>query len=94
MGLMWFAVGLIVGLSALGAIELQKRFRVDWRGWAGLALGEVMLLFCIAWSVAAVAEGEARAASMGLMLFGGPGVAVLALSFRLLVAPAARQVED
>ena len=94
MGLMWFAVGLIVGLSALGAIELQKRFRVDWRGWAGLALGEVMLLFCIAWSVAAVAEGEARAASMGLMLFGGPGVAVLALSFRLLVAPTARQVED
>jgi hypothetical protein len=53
-----------------------------------------MLLFCIAWSVAAVAEGEARAASMGLMLFGGPGVAVLALSFRLLVAPTARQVED
>jgi hypothetical protein len=94
MGLMWFAVGLIVGLSALGAIELQKRFRVDWRGWAGLALGEVMLLFCIAWSVAAVAEGEARAASMGLMLFGAPGVAVLALSFRLLVAPAARSVED
>jgi hypothetical protein len=94
MGLMWFAVGLIVGLSALGAVELQKRFRVDWRGWAGLALGEVMLLFCIAWSVAAVAEGEARAASMGLMLFGGPGVAVLALSFRLLVAPTARSVED
>jgi len=94
MGLMWFAVGLIVGLSALGAIELQKRFRVDWRGWAGLALGEVMLLFCIAWSVAAVAEGEARAASMGLLLFGAPGVAVLALSFRLLVAPTARSVED
>ena len=94
MGLMWFAVGLIVGLSALGAIELQKHFRVDWRGWAGLALGEVMLLFCIAWSVAAVAEGEPRAASMGLLLFGGPGVAVLALTFRLLVAPTAGQVED
>ena len=94
MGLMWFAVGLIVGLSALGAIELQKRFRVDWRGWAGLALGEVMLLFCIAWSVAAVAEGEARAASMGLLLFGGAGVAVLALTGRLLIAPAARRTED
>jgi hypothetical protein len=94
MGLMWFTVGLIVGLSALGAVELQKRFRVDWRGWAGLAVGIVLVLFCIAWSVAAVAEGEPRAASMGLLLFGGPGVAVLALTFRLLVAPAARQVEE
>jgi len=94
MGLMWFAVGLIVGLSALGAVELQKRFRVDWRGWAGLGIGIGLVLFCIAWSVAALAEGEPRAASMGLMLFGGPGVAVLALTFRLLVAPSARRVED
>ena len=94
MGLMWFAVGLIVGLSALGAVELQKRFRVDWRGWTGLGIGIVLVLFCIAWSVAALAEGEPRAASMGLLLFGGAGVAVLALTFRLLVAPAARSVED
>jgi hypothetical protein len=94
MGLMWFAVGLIVGLSALGAVELQKRFRVDWRGWAGLGTGVALVLFCVAWSVASLAEGEPRAASMGLMLFGGSGVAVLALSFRLLVAPAARSVED
>lgn len=94
MGLMWFAVGLLVGLSALGAVELQKRFRVDWRGWAGLGTGIVLVLFCVAWSVASMAEGEPRAASMGLLLFGAPGVAVLALTFRLLVAPAARRVED
>jgi hypothetical protein len=94
MGLMWFTVGLLVGLSVFGASELHKRLRVDWRGWAGLAVGEVLVLFCIAWSVASVAEGEPRAASMGLLLFGGAGVAVLALTFRLLVAPAARRVDD
>jgi hypothetical protein len=90
MGLMWFTLGLLLGLSAFGSVELHKRFRIDWRGWAGLILGELAVLFCIAWSVASMAEGEPRAASMGLMLFGGSGVAVLALTWRLLVAPARR----
>ena len=94
MGLMWFTLGLIVGLSALGAVELRKHFRVDWRGWTGLAVGIVLVLFCIAWSVASLAEGEPQAASMGLLLFGGAGVAVLALTGRLLIAPAARRAED
>ena len=94
MGLMWFTLGLLVGLSALGAVELRKHFRVDWRGWTGLAVGIVLVLFCIAWSVAALAEAEPRAASMGLLLFGGAGVAVLALTGRLLIAPAARSAED
>lgn len=90
MALMWFAVGLLVGLSVFGALELYKRFEIDWRGWAGLALGEVQVLLCIAWFFAALAEGEPRAANMGLMLFGGSGVAILALTWRLLVAPTRR----
>ena len=93
MGLMWFCVGFIVGVSVLVAKELHERFEIDWRGWAGLAAGELMVLLCIAWSVAAMAEGEPRAATMGLIVFGGPGVAVLALSTRLFVLPAARRSE-
>jgi len=93
MGLMWFCLGVVVGLSVYAACELRKRFDLGWRAWAGLALGELLVLFCVAWSVAAVAEGEPRAASMGLMVFGAPGVAVLALSVRLLVLPAARRTE-
>ena len=94
MGLMWFTLGLLVGLSALGALELRKHFQVDWRGWIGLAVGIVLVLFCIAWSVASLAEAEPRAASMGLLLFGGTGVAVLALTGRLLIAPTARSAKD
>ena len=90
MGLMWFCVGLLAGLSVFVASELHKRFEIDWRGWAGLGLGEALVLFSIAWSVAALAEGEPRSASMGLMMFGAPGVAALALSTRLLVLPAER----
>ena len=85
MGLMWFVLGLLVGLSVLAGIELNKRFDLDWRAWAGLLLGESLLLFCIAWSVASVAEGVPRAASMGLLLFGGPGLVILVLTWRQFV---------
>jgi hypothetical protein len=89
---MWFGVGVLVGLSVFVAKELHDRFEMDWKGWAGLALGESLVLLCIAWSVAALAEGEPRSASMGLILFGAPGVAALALTTRLLILPAARRV--
>lgn len=93
MGLMWFCVGLITGLSAFVATGLHRRFELDWRAWGALATGMGMLLFSIAWSVASVAEGEPRAATMGVMLFGAPGVAILALAVRLLVLPARRPTE-
>ncbi len=93
MGLMWFTLGLLVGLSTLGAVELQKHFRVDWRGWTGLGVGMVLVLFCIAWSVAALAEAEPRAASMGLLLFGGAGGGGPGGAGGAPRAPAARRAE-
>lgn len=90
MQLMWFCIGVVVGLSAFVATRIHERFDLDWRGWGGLAMGELLVLFSIAWSVAAVAEGEPQAASMGVMVFGAPGVALLAVTTRLLVLPAAR----
>jgi len=85
---MWFAVGLIAGLSALLAVELHRRFDIGWKGWTGLATGGLLVLFCIAWSTASVAEGETRAASMGLIMFGGAGLIVLAVTWRMFINPA------
>lgn len=90
MGLMWFLVGLITGLSVLAAVELYKKFNIDWRGWIGLALGEFLVLFCIAWSTASVFEGVPRAASMGLLMFGGAGLVTLVLTWRLFIQKFAR----
>jgi len=91
MGLMWFTVGLITGLSVFAGVELHKRFDIDWLGWAGLVLGEFLILFCIAWSTASMFEGVPRAASMGLLMFGGSGLVVLVLTWRLKVQKASRQ---
>jgi hypothetical protein len=88
---MWFCLGIVVGLSVFVAKELHDRFEMNWRGWAGLALGGSMVLLCIAWSVAAFAEGEPHSANMGLIVFGAPGVAALALTTRLFILPAERR---
>ena len=90
MGVMWFTVGLLTGLSVFAAVELHKRYDIDWLGWSGLALGESLVLFCIAWSTASVFEGVPRAASMGLLLFGGPGLIALVLTWRLKIQQSAR----
>lgn len=90
MGLTWIIIGLLAGLSVLGYIELGKRFQLDWRSWTGLILGEFLVLFCIAWAVASVAEGVPRSAAMGVILFGGSGLVVLILTWRLFLQNAPR----
>ncbi len=92
MALMWLTVGLITGLSVFAGVELHKRYDINWLGWSGLVLGEFLILFCIAWSTASIFEGVPRAASMGLLMFGGPGLVVLVLTWRLLIQKSARSV--
>jgi len=92
MALMWFTVGLITGLSVFAGVELHKHNDINWLGWSGLILGEFLILFCIAWSTASVFEGVPRAASMGLLMFGGSGLIVLVLTWRLVVQKSVRSV--
>jgi reductive dehalogenase len=90
MGFIWTIVGLTAGLSVLAYIELAKRFQIDWRGWTGLLVGEFLVLFGIAWSAASVAEGVPRSASMGVIMFGGAGLAIIILTWRLVIEPMQR----
>ncbi len=86
MALMWFSLGLLVGLSVLGYIELNRRLAVDFMGWAGLLLGEFLILFCLAWAGGSVAEGEPRSGAMGLILIGALGVLVWIWTWRFCLA--------
>jgi hypothetical protein len=90
MALMWLTVGLITGLSVFAGVELHKRYDINWLGWSGLVLGEFLILFCIAWSTASIFEGVPRAASMGLLVFGGSGLVIMVLTWRLVVQKSAR----
>ncbi len=78
----------IVGLLAAGAvwwlIRLATRHHIKAWQLAGLALGVALVLFCFAWGVGSVLEGVPRAAAMGVVFFGFPGVVLLTLIGRRL----------
>jgi NosR/NirI family nitrous oxide reductase transcriptional regulator len=86
--LVWLAIGILLGISAYLYVRLHRRRIVDWKGWGGLLAGESLVLFCVAWSAASLGEGEPRAASMGLIFFGGAGVLTLVLTWRLFLSKA------
>ena len=82
MGFTWYCLGLLTTGSTIFLWHFSKRYRLNWLSWSGLTLGIALILFSIAWSVGSVLEGVPRAASMGLLLFGLSGIALLTLAFR------------
>ena len=86
MDLTWFLLGALSCAIVYGLYELSRKQPLNWLDWTALILGAVLILFAIAWSVGAVLEGVPRAGSMGMLLFGLPGIVIITLSLRFIVA--------
>ncbi len=86
MDLTWYLLGALSCAIVYGLYELSQKQRLTWLDWTGLILGAVLILFAIAWSVGAVLEGVPRAGSMGMLLFGLPGIVLTTLSLRFILA--------
>lgn len=82
---LFFILGVLTTLGVLGLIILQKSYNLDWKSWTSLIMGAFLVVFSIAWSVSSVLEGEPRAASMGIVFFGIPGIIFLLLGRRFVV---------
>ena len=76
----------MIGLSAGGAVwllsSLAHRRQLSWLVLTGLAAGIGLVLFCVAWSMGSALEGVPRAAAMGIVCFGLPGIVLLAVAAR------------
>lgn len=75
----FYIVGLLAAGSVWWLIHLSRRQQVKPLMLAGLGLGIAMILFCIAWGMGSVLEGVPRAAAMGVVFFGFPGLILLTL---------------
>lgn len=75
----FYIVGLLAAGSAWWLIHLSYRHQINWMPLAGLALGIGLILFCLAWGMGSVLEGVPRAAAMGVVFFGFPGVVLVSL---------------
>ncbi|MGL1862664.1 MAG: hypothetical protein OCC46_09095 [Pseudodesulfovibrio sp.] len=84
MGMTWYFIGLVLGLSLYVLFKLRIRYGLEWLPLTLCGSGIGLILFAAAWGVAAMLEGVPRAASMGLLLFGLPGIVLTTYGARLI----------
>jgi len=82
---LFFLLGFLTCLFIFIFVRLYNKYQMDWKVWSLVGLGTFLMLFCIAWSVSSVLEGEPRAASMGMVVFGLPSLIMFGLSRRVLI---------
>ena len=83
--LLFYSLGVITTLIIVGLVVLNKQYQLDWKSWSALIAGACLAVFAYAWAVSSVMEGEPRAASMGMVFFGVPGLMLLLLARRWVV---------
>ncbi len=86
----WFVLGVLSISSGVAARKLSRQYRLTWIALSGLVFGVLLILFSIAWGMGAVLEGVPRAASMGILFFGLPGIVLLTLTLRFITAKLTR----
>ena len=86
MDLTWYILGALTGVTIYGMYLLSRQYVSNWWNWTGVGAGAGLVLFSIAWGVGAILEGVPRAGSMGLLLFGLPGIIMLSFTLRRIVS--------
>ena len=84
--ILFFCLGVLTTLSAGALVYLNRSYHFDWKSWTMSGLGVFFLVFCVAWSVSSVLEGEPQAAALGLVFFGTPAIILFLLARRIIVA--------
>lgn len=77
MGFAWFLIGAVTAVATVTITYLHNKHSLTWLQSAPLILGAVLLIFSCAWGAGSFFEGVPRAASMGFVMFGLPGVVLL-----------------
>ena len=83
--ILFFVLGILTMIFVAVLIRSNKNYKFNWGAWILGILGAFLFIFTVAWSVSSVIEGEPRAASMGMVVFGIPALIMLFLTRRLVV---------
>jgi hypothetical protein len=84
--LTWYFLGALTGVAIYCIYVLSTKFVSKCLNWLGVGIGVAFILFSIAWGVGAVLEGVPRAGSMGLLLFGLPGLIVFTITLKRITS--------
>jgi peptidoglycan/LPS O-acetylase OafA/YrhL len=81
--ILFFMLGFLTCFFMFGFLYLQKNKKLNWKVGSTTGIGAFLMLFTLAWSVSSVLEGEPRAASMGMVIFGIPSLLLITVGLRL-----------
>lgn len=87
MEIFWFVLGglMVLFIWVLKSYISKNKLKISWLSWVGIVVGLFLSLFSIAWLVTSIREGESRAAGLGLLIFGGLALIILALTRRKII---------
>ena len=88
MAITWYLVGILAAGSVYVLVKLSQKYRPQWFLITALAIGIGMILFCMTWSMGSILEGVPRAAAMGIVCFGFPGIVLTTIASRLIAIKA------
>lgn len=81
--ILFFTLGVITTLGIATVVYYNSKFKFNAGAWASIGIGLFLFIFSIAWSISSILEGEPRASSMGMLVFGIPSIILLILGRRL-----------
>ena len=84
---MWLFLGLLIGIALVMLVLWLRRRKlsVSWYEWLLALAGLALLLFAFQNYRTSIAEYETVAAGMLLLIFGVPGIVLLAIAFVLVL---------
>lgn len=82
--ILFFTLGALTVLLTGGLVCLKRQQNLNWKAMALAGIGEFLILFCIAWSVSSILEGEPQAANMGVLVFGSPVLVIVGILNRMM----------
>ncbi len=85
--LQWYCLGVISMMAVMGMVYFQMVVKPRWYAMPLLVLGLVLVLFGIAWGGSSLIEGYPRSSALGIFFFSGPGVLIIAVTWKQLIAP-------
>jgi hypothetical protein len=81
--ILFFLLGVITTIGIATVVFYNRKFKFNAGAWASIGIGLFLFIFSIAWSFSSILEGEPRASSMGMLVFGMPSIILLILGRRL-----------
>jgi len=63
-------------------VKMDKSIKL-WISYAMILVANLSVIFSIAWAYESILETEIQAAMMGLLFFGGPGIILAIMTYRI-----------